>query len=97
VDALFARCICWVWVNYAMCDQFATVTRMGSDRSDLHRLVDELDEQLLNDAAAWLRTLKPATEVPRQRCCFSEEDTNATVDCAGSDAACDHVMLTSRE
>jgi hypothetical protein len=49
-----------------MCDQFATVTPMGSDRSDLHRLVDELDEQLLNDAAAWLRTLKPATEVPRQ-------------------------------
>jgi hypothetical protein len=30
---------------------FATVTLMGSDRSDLHRLVDELDEQLLNDAA----------------------------------------------
>jgi hypothetical protein len=32
----------------------------------LHRLVDELDEQLLNDAAALLRTLKPATAIPRQ-------------------------------
>jgi hypothetical protein len=65
---IFVRCMCWtpVWVNYAMCDQFATVTPMGSDRSDLHRLVDERDEQLLNDAAAWLRTLKPATDVPRQ-------------------------------
>lgn len=39
---------------------------MGSDRSDLHRLVDELDEQVLNDAAALLRTLTPATDVPRQ-------------------------------
>lgn len=39
---------------------------MGSNRSDLHRLVDELDEQLLNDAAALLRTLKPTTDVPRQ-------------------------------
>lgn len=39
---------------------------MGSNRSELHRLVDELDEQLLNDAAALLRTLKPATDVPRQ-------------------------------
>jgi hypothetical protein len=59
-------CLARVWVNYAMCDQFATVTPMGSDRSDLHRLVDELDEQLLHDAAAWLRTLTPATGVPRQ-------------------------------
>jgi len=47
-------------------DQFATVIPMGSERSDLHRLVDELDEQLLNDAAPLLRTLKPATDIPRQ-------------------------------
>lgn len=39
---------------------------MGSDRSDLHRLIDELDEQMLNDAAALLRTLTPTTDVPRQ-------------------------------
>lgn len=39
---------------------------MGGNRSDLHRLVDELDEQLLNEAAALLRTLKPTADVPRQ-------------------------------
>jgi hypothetical protein len=39
---------------------------MSSNRGDLHRLVDELDEQLLNDAAALLRALQPGTEVPRQ-------------------------------
>lgn len=39
---------------------------MDSNRSDLHRLVDELDEQLLNDAAVLLRTLKPTPDVPRQ-------------------------------
>lgn len=38
---------------------------MSSNRDDLHRLVDELDEQLLNDAAALLRTLKPTSDVPR--------------------------------
>lgn len=39
---------------------------MGSDLSDLHHLIDELDEQLLNDAAALLRTLKPTIDLPRQ-------------------------------
>jgi hypothetical protein len=39
---------------------------MSGNRGELHRLVDELDEQLLADAAALLRTLKPATVVPPQ-------------------------------
>jgi hypothetical protein len=39
---------------------------MSGDRGDLHRLVDELDEQLLADAAALLRTLQPAPVVPAQ-------------------------------
>ncbi|MGH3912857.1 MAG: hypothetical protein ACRDTC_05530 [Pseudonocardiaceae bacterium] len=39
---------------------------MSGDRSDLHRLVDELDEQLLADAAALLRTLQPTPVVPTQ-------------------------------
>lgn len=55
-----------MWVNRAGCNQFATLVPMGSNRSDLHRLVDELDEQLLNDAAALRRTLKPTADVPRQ-------------------------------
>ena len=37
---------------------------MSGNRGELHRLVDELDEQLVADAAALLRTLKPATVVP---------------------------------
>jgi hypothetical protein len=36
-----------------------------STRDELHRLVDELDEQQLPDATAFLRTLKP-DDVPRQ-------------------------------
>ncbi|MDQ3886680.1 MAG: hypothetical protein M3308_06665 [Actinomycetota bacterium] len=43
-----------------------SVVSMSGDRGDLHRLVDELDEQLLVDAAALLRTLKPAPVVPSQ-------------------------------
>jgi hypothetical protein len=39
---------------------------MSGDRGDLHRLIDELDEQLLADAAALLRTLQPAVVVPAQ-------------------------------
>ncbi|MCA1677415.1 MAG: hypothetical protein LC799_36310 [Actinobacteria bacterium] len=39
---------------------------MSGNRGELHRLVDELDEQLLADAAALLRTLQPATVVPPQ-------------------------------
>ncbi|MGH3992686.1 MAG: hypothetical protein ACRDSN_09530 [Pseudonocardiaceae bacterium] len=35
-----------------------------STRDELHRLVDELDEQQLPDATALLRTLKPG-DVPR--------------------------------
>lgn len=55
-----------MWVNRARCTQFATVTPKSSDRSNLRRLVDEIDEQLLNDAAALRRTLKPTADVPRQ-------------------------------
>jgi hypothetical protein len=36
-----------------------------STRDELHRLVDELDEQQLPDATALLRALKPG-DVPRQ-------------------------------
>ena len=39
---------------------------MSGNRGELHRMVDELDEQLLADAPALLRTLKPATVVPPQ-------------------------------
>ncbi len=39
---------------------------MSGKRGELHRLVDELDEQLLADAAALLRTLQPTTVVPAQ-------------------------------
>jgi hypothetical protein len=53
-------------VNRAGYGLLATVTPMGSDRGDLHRVMDELDEQLLNDAVALLCTLKPVTDVPRQ-------------------------------
>lgn len=35
------------------------MTQQQDHRTDLHRLVDELDEQQLPDAAALLRTLKP--------------------------------------
>ena len=54
-------------MNRAGCALFATVIPVGSDRSDLHRLVDELDEQLINDAVELLRTLQPATGLPRQK------------------------------
>lgn len=43
-----------------------SVGPMGGNRGDLHRLVDELDEQLLADAAALLRTLQPTPVVPAQ-------------------------------
>lgn len=39
---------------------------MSGNRGDLHRLVDELDEQLLADAAALLRALQPTLTVPIQ-------------------------------
>lgn len=39
---------------------------MSGERGDLHRLVDELDEQLLADAAALLRALQPTAVVPAQ-------------------------------
>ncbi len=44
----------------------ARVGTVSGDRGDLHRLVDELDEQLLADAVALLRALQPATVVPTQ-------------------------------
>lgn len=44
----------------------ASVGPVSANRSELHRLVDELDEQYLADAAALLRTLKPTTVVPPQ-------------------------------
>ena len=39
---------------------------MSGDRGDLHRLVDQLDEELLADAAALLRALQPTAAIPTQ-------------------------------
>lgn len=44
----------------------ARVRGVSGNRGDLHRLVDELDEQLLADAAALLRALEPTLTVPIQ-------------------------------